>query len=637
MTPRGLTARPSDAQVRTSPAVLAVVAILLALMTFLAGGAAHRESITYDEVAHIAAGVSYLQKLDLRMNLEHPPLSKVIAAVPLWIRGAHADYNNFAWTFSNGKTAFVNQYIGEWVFGHWFVMKWNDPQTTVWWARLPMLLVSLILGLVLFRVASRLGNTWGGLLCLAAYVSAPAVLAFAPLVINDIVIALFWLLVVWYMPAMWRDPSRADIIKLGLALAGALLSKFSGGLLFFVFAAMALSVRFRPLPGSSGKEPKAHPWRHFAAATLLAAIVVYVAYLLLSWNQPTDSFEAIRHFPASPVLRRLLMPMWLYVQGLLGFVVSAGSRPTFILGHHYPHGVWFYFPALFLLKSQIGYLCLLLVAVVSVVARSRAKGRIGAIAPGMELHWRAIWISLVMFVAACMTNRLNMSIRHFSVAVVLSVLLLAPLPRLLQHSLPRRLATSLTTLTVALAIVCIANAVRMYPNYIPYINALGMGKPAWQLMNDSNVDWNQSLPEAERFVRDQNLPEVLLDQYGSIEAAAYLPGAQLWDCQQPVASDGGKWAIVSTNFIDSAGTCRWLLQYSHRVLAGGSMLAVHLPEAIPAAGVVGGPPSPAEFRYIMGVPFDIRPLFLRCIRDPQQLPFVRDEFIARGRAQKRNR
>ena len=48
--------------------------LLLALMAVLAGGAALRESVTIDEVAHIGAGVSYLQKLDLRFNEEHPPL-----------------------------------------------------------------------------------------------------------------------------------------------------------------------------------------------------------------------------------------------------------------------------------------------------------------------------------------------------------------------------------------------------------------------------------------------------------------------------------------------------------------------------------------------------------------------------------
>jgi len=35
--------------------------LLLVLMALLAGGAARHESVTIDEVAHIGAGVSYLQ------------------------------------------------------------------------------------------------------------------------------------------------------------------------------------------------------------------------------------------------------------------------------------------------------------------------------------------------------------------------------------------------------------------------------------------------------------------------------------------------------------------------------------------------------------------------------------------------
>ena len=93
-------------------------------MALLAGGAARRESVTIDEVAHIGAGVSYLQKLDMRMNEEHPPLAKVLAAVPLVVRGVHADYSQVSWTFSLGL---FKQFFGEWVFGHWVIARWNDP------------------------------------------------------------------------------------------------------------------------------------------------------------------------------------------------------------------------------------------------------------------------------------------------------------------------------------------------------------------------------------------------------------------------------------------------------------------------------------------------------------------------------
>src|SRR5437868_13330081 len=93
---------------------------LLLLMAILAGGAARHESVTVDEVAHIGAGVSYLQKLDLRMNEEHPPLAKLVAALPLVLRQAHADYSHLSWTFSAKN---FGELLGEWVFGHWFLMR----------------------------------------------------------------------------------------------------------------------------------------------------------------------------------------------------------------------------------------------------------------------------------------------------------------------------------------------------------------------------------------------------------------------------------------------------------------------------------------------------------------------------------
>src|SRR4029077_19924302 len=141
--------------------VLAAVALLLAMMAVLSGGVARRESVTVDEIAHIGAGVSYLQKLDMRMNEEHPPLAKARAALPLVLRGVHADYSNTSWTFSNKM---FSAYLGEWVSGYWLIMRWNNPYSTILWARVPMLSITLLLGLAIYVCGSRLGDAWGGVL-----------------------------------------------------------------------------------------------------------------------------------------------------------------------------------------------------------------------------------------------------------------------------------------------------------------------------------------------------------------------------------------------------------------------------------------------------------------------------------------
>ena len=118
------------------------------------------------------------------------------------------------------------------------------------------------------------------------------------------------------------------------------------------------------------------------------------------------------------------MPPWIYLQGLLTFALTA-SRGTYILGHAYAHGVWFYFPVLFFLKSPLAFIALLFLACIMwVVAKRRLRTEFAAIPESMALHWRAVCVFLGVFTAACLLSRLTISIRHFSVPLVLLILLL---------------------------------------------------------------------------------------------------------------------------------------------------------------------------------------------------------------------
>jgi 4-amino-4-deoxy-L-arabinose transferase-like glycosyltransferase len=534
-----------------------------------------------------------------------------------------------------------NQMLCEWVFGHWLIARWNDPVATVFWARLPMLGLTLVLGIVIFAYGSRLGDPWGGLLCLCAYATMPTMLAFGPLVLTDMAITLFAVLTLWAFASMWRSPSHGTVLRFGLALSGALLSKFSAGLLFFCFAAFILSLRWRPAPEQPTDKAELRRWRRIrwwslTKGIVVAALAVYAVYFVLSWNEPTDSLYFLGHNAAALVLRRLLMPPWIYLRGLTLFALTA-KPPAFILGHTYPHGVWFYFPVLFLLKSPLAFLLLLLLAlIVSLVAKLR-RVQLTVVPKGLELHWRAVWVSLAVFTGACILSRMQFSIRHFSVPSALLVLLLAPLPSTLQ-SLRRagwRAARAVVWLTVALALASVVTAVRAYPYYLPFLNSLSAGRPGYALVSDSNLDWNQALPEVEIFVQQHGLQRVLVDEYGFSEPAVYVPEAQLWNCQQPAPEDGGQWAAVSANMIEDSHNCLWLLRFPHQPLAGGSMYAFQLPTVIPSAGTPGGPPLPEEYHQFGGQLLlgDLRLLFLNCIRDPQQLQPTWDRMLATMQAE----
>jgi hypothetical protein len=598
--------------------------LLLALMGLLAGGAALRESVTWDEVAHIGAGVSYLQKLDLRLNEEHPPLPKVIAAIPLILRGTRADYAHISWT--NSAQFLPHAFFGEWVFGEWLLARWNDPARTLAWARLPMLLLTLILGWVVFAYARKIGGDWGGLLCLSAYVSSPTFIVFGPLVLTDLAVTLFCLLTLWQFANLWREPSRKYAFRFGICLAAALLSKFSSGVLFFAFGAFALSTRFRALPELPRTKSELRVWRRLRwrwtlKGIALAAIVVYCFYFFFSLNQSTDALYLIGHGAAWVPVRRLLMPPWLFLRGFLLFAITS-SRPTFILGHGYLHGVWFYFPVLLALKSPLGFLGLLALLLALALEQKRHPQRLSAIPRAEALRWRVLWISLAVFAAACMAGRLTISIRHFSVPLILLIVMLAPLPRMIQNL--RREARSWTraaaVLAALLAASSLASVARAYPNFFPFLNALTWSHPVYWWASDSNVDWNQALPEVRRFADQRGLKVLDLDQYGSNDPTLVVPQARLWDCQQPTPDDANQWVVVSSNMILDSHNCSWLMLYPHEMLAGGSMWAVRLPPAIPPAGTPGGPPPASERKQILGWPQDMRAPTINLSQHPEKLP-----------------
>ena len=620
-------------------ALLAVA--LLAGMTVLAGGAALRESVTVEEVSHIGAGVSYLQRRDLRMNPEHPPLVKVLAAIPLVIRGVRADYDDISWNFSE---KFFPEYMGQWVFGERLLESWNNPWTLLKWARLPMLALTLLLGCALYVLAKRLGGPWGGLLCVSLFASTPAFLAFGPLVHTDMAAALFSLLALWTFAGMWREPSRKNALLFGFCLAGALLSKFTAGILFLAFLAFALSLRWRSMPGQPADKGEARLWRRSRSRAtrlgiLLAAVLVYAFYLVFSWHQPSIALDRLGTGPVALFFRRTLLPPVLYLRGVFWVVLTA-KRPTFILGRSYPHGVWFYFPVVFALKTPLGFLLLLpLSLLTALVRKSRSAPDIPVIPSKLAVHWRVLWVGLLVFTGMCMLSPLDISIRHFSVPLVLLILLLAPVPRMLSELRPSRptwvqLGTAATTV---FAVSCLFTAVLAYPYYFPFINSLSLGSPAYTLLNDSNVDWNQSLPEVKRFAEQHRLSGVLLDHYAFSDPTAYVPQARPWNCQSPSPDDAGQWVVLSANMILDGHNCAWIMQYPNEALAGGSMYAVHLHDRIPAAGRPGGPPLPSAFRQIAGMPFDGRSLFEHVYQHPQDLPrameWVQANFKSMGKPQ----
>lgn len=607
-------------------------------MAGLAWGAALKESVTFDELAHVGAGLSYWQRFDLRLNEEHPPLAKLLSGLPLALNHTYADYSHVSW---NASRSFFPAYMGQWIFGEYVLTRWNPPAKVLAWARFPMLLLTIALGWLIYVYGSRIGGPWGGILPLVAYVTAPVFLVFGPLVLTDLAITLFSLWTLWRFGELWQNPTRRNTACFAVALAGALLSKFSAGMLLFAFLGFSLSARWRAVPGQPEGKQEARLWRRARwrrtfVGVLWAAAIVYVVYFIFSWNQTSDVLYMLGRGPAFSPLRRVLMPPWLYLRGMF-MVVLTGNRPAFLLGHVHPHGVWYYFPVLLVLKSPLGFLALLVVAGLLALRWKRLESAPAPlIAPGVQIHWRVLWVSLIVYSVLCMLSHLNVSFRHFSIPLVLLMLLLATLPAMLQRFrvLAPRIAVAATALCAASVLSMLFVAVSHYPYYMPYVNSLSFGRPTYTLMSDSNVDWNQSLPAVAQFAQQRGIQKLKIDEYAFTESSAVVPGSELWDCQYPGAKDAGHWVVVSANMIVDSHNCVWLMQYPKQPLGGGAMYAVQLPAPIPAAGTPGGPPAPSEAHMMLQSFYrEPRMMFQELMRDPDKMSDVMKEMQRRWQEQ----
>jgi len=593
-------------------------AALLAAMFALAGGAVLKESVTVDEFAHVGAGLSYWQRLDLRLNGEHPPLGKLLAALPLAILGTRADYSSPSWRVSRD---FFYAYGAQYPFGDAVLGRWNGWRSTIMWARFPMLILTLVLGCVVYRYASRIGGPAGGLLCLAAYVTTPAFLVFGPLVITDLPVTLFSLAALWRLGGIWDTPSRPNARLFGLAFAGALLSKFTGALIFAVVLALFLQTRFWPSAGEPAdkvarKKWRGARWRAVWRGTLWAVGIAYAVYFVFSWNQPPNALSLLGNSPWLWPARRLLMPVWLYLRGFL-MMAATGMRPTYLFGHNYSHGVPFYFPVVFVLKSTLGFLALLAIAAAAGILTRKSGAR--AIPEAVRPHWRVLMTGFSVYLAICLLSLLNLSIRHFMMPVVLTILMLAPLPRMIDALAGRRIWQAAAAVAAASSFVAIAMA---YPYFMPFANSLAFGHPLYQLLNDSNVSWNDGLPAVEQFAREHRLNDIALDWASLSDPTLVVPQARDWDCQDPSDRDAGQWVAVAAVSLRENHNCSYLEAYPHEALAGGSFYAFRMPAPIPAAGAPGGPPKPSERTLQWGMPIDMRTFAVMIERHPEH--FERD-------------
>jgi hypothetical protein len=475
---------------------LLLAGALLGPLTILPG-----KSATYDEVAHLPAGYSYLTTGVFKLNPLHPPLIKELCAIPLlFLRPALPIDGE---TLRRAEIPLAYQ----WSFG-WQFFNRQDADRLLFWGRVPAVLLSAGVAILVMRWATDLWGPAGGLLALALYVFEPTVTAHAQLVTTDVGFAFFATLFLYLWRRYLTAPSGRRLLAAGAGLGLALGAKFSGVALVPIAAALgglaAWSVDPGP-PGAPGRPPRLRSTRPRASSALgprrgdhrawrLLGVAGAVAFLLVP---ATLVLWAIYFFPADPLF---------YWHGLQ--TVNADhdpSYPRYLMGELKPGGWPYYLLVAWLVKTPLPFLLLLGGASIVFVLGRRAS----------RLDEAFLLVPAITIFLGYSVGAYNLGVRYLIPCLPFLMIFAGRIVPALATA-PAALRRVGIAALAALVLWYVAEFAVIWPDHLAYFNEAAGGPdngPAW--LDGSNVDWGQGLIQLQHYLASQPIGEYRFCYSGS--------------------------------------------------------------------------------------------------------------------------
>ncbi len=422
-------------------------------------------SPTFDEGQYTAYGYSLLKTGDWRLANFKPDLVPLISALPLLAAGARLDTRSRHW--KNLDTAIDIKDV--WPYTLEFLH--NNVLTAdklLFYARLPIIFIALLLGLAVYGWSSRLYGKAAGVVSLILYTTDPNMLAHAGLVTEDMAFTFFAFITVYFYYLYNRSGKRTDLLLTGAALGLALNTKYTAVLLFPSLAGYCL---FEYL---SAREGLKHRLFALGAVAVTSALVILPFYGVVS----------IKYF-------------------LIGLERTAihinGGQMAFLNGKYSIHGFWNYFIYAILVKTPLPAL---IFAAMTAAVKFRERSL-----KGVDSVYLLLFPALLLLTASL--SNFQIGLRH--------VLPLYPFLFVFCGGALKLFKGKLSYLIpAALLLWQVQASASVHPYYLTYFNELAGGpEHGHEHLLDSNLDWGQDLKALNNYLYDENVSDLILSYYGS--------------------------------------------------------------------------------------------------------------------------
>jgi hypothetical protein len=522
---------------RPGTTALAVCGLLTA-HALLSFAATLDASATFDEVLHIASGLSYWRFDDYRLQPENGNLPQRWCALALVLTGCPFPADEAAWR--QGDSFRLGQRL---LYG-----TGQDAARLLAMARGMSVLWSTALCLVVFLWSRSLFGVGGGLVSLALAALWPAVVAHGPLATSDACGALFFTLASW---ALWTLVDRVTLRTLaaaGLTVGLAAIAKHScvilGPLALAFVATRCIRACFGQPPSVAqpARGPELRPrWLAVVAAALVpplaagAAIWASCGFRYRAFAPGAAPAEFFRYATLAECVGyagvvgevcdrlaawRFLPEAWLW--GLCQVAARAGHRYAFALGEHSVFGWWWFFPLCLAIKNTLPALALCGWGLVRQVAAIAAdlKARL----PLRGELWGSVPLVIMLAVLwpIFLTSHLNIGERH---------LLPSYPPLMILAGSTWRAANSrrLKGLVVLFLGLHAADVMSHWPATLAYFNQIVPRGRAHEWLVDSSLDWGQDLDRLGAWLDRHGRPDepVYVTYSGAAPVVAAVPRGEV--------------------------------------------------------------------------------------------------------------
>ena len=540
------------------------------------------ESAITDEKAHIPAGYGYVKYLDYRLNPEHPPLVKILSALPL----SFMDLN-----FPTDRSAWQSEVNSQWVIGDQFLYEsGNDADQIIRWARLGPMILTLILIFFIYWWSKEIMGPWWALLPSFLFAFSPTVLTHGHYVTTDIGAALGIFTSIYYFIRARINPSTKNLVFAGIAFGIAQMLKFSTFILipYFILLVGIFYIsdiyrgwntqgisRFKKIYGEFLKQAK-----NLLIVFVVGFLVIYPLYFITTVNYPpekqrTDTDFILTSFAdgktpegeiCKPVRCLADLDIWAadkaflrpYAEYMLGILMviqrSSGGNTNYFLGEVSASGWWYYFPVTYLMKEPLPVLILILIALVVSLWRI-FKTRVSRFTDYLKTHpgQFAMLLFILIYTAYSIQSPLNIGVRHLLPIIPLMYILTTSSLKgwLKSNFFKTKVKFGVITL---LLVWFVADVSLSYPYYLSYFNQVIGTANGWQYVTDSNYDWGQDLKRLKTFTEENGIDKIAVDYFGGGNPKYYLgdKAEYWWSGKGDPKESGIKWLAVSINVVQGA-------------------------------------------------------------------------------------